>query len=96
MVEIRQWSKIGCVGDISVYMKACCQQGWDKYCPAIKFHWKMHARKILEKSLQWQILAFLNKIKLKICEIENLLLLRYTGDDYVIIIVKCHEFCMAV
>ena len=34
----------------------------------------MPARQILQKSLKWQILAFMNKIKLKTCENKNLLL----------------------
>ena len=59
---------------------------------------KMPARQILQKSLKWQILAFMNIIKLKTCKIKkkNLLLLRYTGDNNVIITVKCHKFCMVV
>ena len=32
---------------------------------------KLPARQILQKSLRWQILAFMNKIKLKTCEIKN-------------------------
>ena len=35
---------------------------------------KIPAWQILQKSLKWQILAFMNKSKLKTCEIKNLLL----------------------
>ena len=31
----------------------------------------LSAQQILQKSLRWQILAFMNKIKLKICEIKT-------------------------
>ena len=34
-----------------------------KYCPASKFQWKMLALQILQKSLKWQRLAFMNAIK---------------------------------
>ena len=44
-----------------------------EYCSAGKFKWKMLGRQILQKSQKWQILAFMNKIKLK-REIKNLLL----------------------
>ena len=32
---------------------------------------KLPVRQILQKSLRWQILAFMNKIKLKTCEIKT-------------------------
>ena len=40
-------------------------KGWDKYCPAGKFQWKIPTWQVLQKSLQRQILAFMNKIVLK-------------------------------
>ena len=40
----------------------------------------MPAQQILQKSLKWQILAFMNKIKLKTCEIK-ILLLNFAKND---------------
>ena len=40
-----------------------------------RVEWKMPAWQLLQKSLIWQILAFMNEIKLKkACKIKNLLL----------------------
>ena len=49
-------------------------QGWAKYCTVGKFQWKMPAWQILQKSLKWQILAFMNKVVLKTWQIKDLLL----------------------
>ena len=47
------------------------RQGWDSYCPAGKYQWKMPAWQILQKS-RVKKLAFMNKINLKTCEIKKL------------------------
>ena len=61
--------------------KMASKQGWDEYCPAGKFQWKIPAWQILQKSLKWQILAFMNKSKLKTCEIKNFLLYFAKNDS---------------
>ena len=58
----------------SVSSKALYNQGWDKNCSDGKFLRKMPAWQLLQKSLKWQILAFMTKIVLKPCKIKNLLL----------------------
>ena len=41
---------------------------------------KLQALQILQKSLRWQILAFMNKIKLKTCKIKTYYLILQKND----------------
>ena len=46
---------------------------------------KLPARQILQKSLRWQILAFMNKIKLKACRIKTYyLILQKNGINHLL------------
>ena len=60
-----------------------------EYCPADKFQWKIAAWQILQKSLKWQILAVVNKIKLKTCKIKNLLLYFAKDDTGINLLASC-------